>query len=102
MADDRGRKLRAWLLLLPAIIIVGLIVGSSLFRHGPPGTEIVNRPVPEKHPTGPCFECHSGMAAAAEIADRPVPEPHPQDKCADCHKGYVAPATAPAASGSTP
>jgi hypothetical protein len=96
MEDMKRRRLRAWLLLAPAIIIVGLIVGSSfLQKAAPPGAQIVNQTVPARHPAGPCYQCHKDMPTGAQLQGRPIPQPHPTDRCAECHEGYSAAPKAP-------
>jgi hypothetical protein len=87
---SRARGL-AWLLMGLVITVILVIVLSSLLqRPAPPGLEIVGKPVPAKHPAGPCYECHKGMATGAEIQGKRVPAPHPTEQCSQCHAGYQA------------
>ncbi|MBM3474414.1 MAG: hypothetical protein FJX75_14215 [Armatimonadetes bacterium] len=102
--DKRRRKLGYLLLLLPMVLVGGIIVASFLQRPAPPGTQIVNKQLPEKHPPRPCYQCHEGMATGQAIRGKPVPAQHPTKECAQCHEGYApdqgAPAKPTAGSGS--
>jgi hypothetical protein len=99
MTQAKRPRPRAWFLLVPAVIVVGLIVASSFFeRPAPPGEQIVNQVLPDKHPTGPCYGCHKGMATAEQLQGRPVPSPHPSEHCDQCHEGLAGDAREPSAS----
>ncbi|MBM3498487.1 MAG: hypothetical protein FJX74_07420 [Armatimonadetes bacterium] len=97
MTGSTRKTIRPWMLILPAGVLVGLFVTAAVLQHAPPpGVEIMGQELPDRHPEGPCFECHRGMARAAELRGRELPEAHPPDRCAECHEGYVAPTPTPA------
>ena len=104
MASDARRRGLKWLMLVVPVLLVGGIIVASFLQHpAPPGTQIVNKALPEKHPEGPCYQCHERMATGQTIQGKATPADHPAKDCAQCHEGYVdgPAATAPAA-GSGP
>jgi hypothetical protein len=86
--EARRRKL-GWVLLGVSMVLVGGIIAASfLQRPAPPGTQIMNKELPKKHPAGPCYQCHKGMATADAIQGKTLPTHHPGNDCAQCHEGY--------------
>ena len=94
--DDKTRRQLGWLLLLVgASAVIIFVIASLRQKPVPPGTAIVNMPVPPRHPERPCYVCHQGMAPAAAFHGRKPPAKHPAQHCEQCHEGYQRPAGTP-------
>jgi len=101
--DKRRRTLGYLLLLFPTILVGGIIAASFLQHRAPAGKQIMGKALPEKHPAGPCYQCHEGMATGEAIQGKDTPADHPAEDCAQCHEGYMEEPRAPApAAGSGP
>ena len=95
---DENESLPRWLgIVLVGIVVVivaAVITASVLQRPAPPGTAILNQPLPEDHPPGLCYECHRGMGTGQDIYGHRLPEEHPSEKCSQCHEGAGEPVIA--------
>lgn len=88
------RWLGAILLVVVVAIVAAVIAASVMQRPAPPGEAIVNQPLPDNHPPGPCYECHRGMGTGQEIYGNRLPEGHPSERCSQCHEGAGEPTIA--------